>query len=308
MSRTIAGFVEPVKGAGVGPAHPALRLGLPTVLAVWDDPQVQPEAAMKEPRFARGHIAITGASAGIGLGIAQRFARPGNALSLVARRRPLLDSLADEVRGKGARVFVGESDMADLDRATDWVDAAETALGPIDVLVVNAGIQLVGPALSFTDADSERQLRINVMAPLRLARKVAPGMLARGQGTIVINSSLSAITHAPQMADYSATKACVAAFFETLGAELRGTGVHVVALYPGPVATDLEKAAREKLADSLLARSIPTGTPEGLAAALEQAIEKREPRLIYPKVYGATRFARAASQWLTYRFAPRARS
>ena len=146
------------------------------------------------------------------------------------------------------------------------------------------------------------------MSPLRIARKVASDMVARGRGTIVIVSSLSAITHTPQMADYSASKAYVSAFFETLGAELRGTGVHVLTVYPGPVATDMEKAARARLEDDFFARSVPTGTPERLAELIETAIEKREPRVIYPKVYSATRFARATSQWLTYRFAPRSRS
>lgn len=263
---------------------------------------------MSTPRHARGHIAITGASAGIGLAIATHFARPGNALSLVARRRSLLETLATDVGSRGARAHVAEADMADLDQATGWVDGAVAANGPIDVLVLNAGIQKVGPALSLTDAESENLLRINVMAPLRLARKVAPAMLERGQGTIVIVSSLSAITNTPQMADYSASKSHVAAFFETLGAELRGSGVHVVTVYPGPVATEMEKAARQKLEDSLLTRSIPTGTPQGLATLIETAIERREPRIIYPKVYSATRYARATTQWLTYRFAPRSRS
>lgn len=263
---------------------------------------------MKEPRHVRGHVAITGASAGIGLAIAQRFARSGNGLSLVARRRSLLDSLAADCAARGARTFVEEADMADLEACTRWVGPAEAALGPIDVLVLNAGIQKVGPALSLSVEESEAQLRINVMAPLRLARLVAPAMVARGRGSIVIVSSLSAITHTPQMADYSGTKAHVAAFFETLNAELRGSGVHVLTVYPGPVATDMEKAARARLEDGLLQRSIPTGTPDELARLVERAIEKREERLVYPKVYSATRFARVTSQWLTYRFAPRSRS
>jgi short-subunit dehydrogenase len=262
---------------------------------------------MKERRHAKGHIAITGASAGIGLAIAKRFARPGNFLSLVARRRGLLESLATEAQQAGAKTFVAEADMADLEQATGWVDAAEQALGPIDVLVLNAGIQKVAPALALSVDDSEAQLRINVMAPLRQARLVAPRMVTRGQGTIVIVSSLAGLTHTPQMADYSATKAHVSAFFETLGAELKGTGVHVVTVYPGPVTTDMERAARDKLEDGFLQRNIPTGTPDELAGLLESAIERRDPRVVYPKVYGATRFARAASQWLTYRLAPRSK-
>ena len=255
-----------------------------------------------------GHIAVTGASAGIGMAIARSFAKKPNQLTVVARRRAPMEALAQDALAAGVPTFVAESDMADLEHCTDWVDEAESRQGPIDVLVLNAGVQKVGPALSFSVAESEAMLRINVMAPLRLARKVAPAMVARGRGTIVVVASLSGITYTPQMADYSASKAAVSAFFETLSVELKGTGVHVLTVYPGPVATDMEKAARANLEDGFLQRNIPTGTPEELALQVQSAILKEAPRLVYPKVYGAARFARVTTQWLTYRFAPRAKS
>jgi len=254
-----------------------------------------------------GHIAITGASAGIGLAIARAFSRPPNRLTLVARRRAPMEALAAEARAAGVDTFVAEADMADLERCTEWVDEAERRQGPIDVLVLNAGIQKVGPALSFSVEEAEAQLRINVMAPLRLARKVAPAMVARGQGSIVIVSSMSGITHTPQMADYSASKAAVGAFFETLGVELAGTGVHVLTVYPGPVSTDMETAARARLEDGFLQRNIPTGTPDELAELVCKGLEKRSPRLVYPRVYEAARYARVTSQWLTNRLAPKSR-
>ena len=254
-----------------------------------------------------GHIAVTGASAGIGLAIAKAFATPPNRLTLVARRRAPMEALATEARAAAVETVVAEADMADLERCTDWVDAAERVQGPIDVLVLNAGIQKVGPALSFSVEEAETQLRVNVMAPLRLARKVAPAMVLRGSGTIVIVASMSGITHTPQMADYSASKAAVSAFFETLGVELKGTGVHVLTVYPGPVSTDMETAARSRLEDGFLQRNIPTGTPEELAELIKSAILKQTPRVVYPRVYEAARFARVTSQWLTYRLAPKSR-
>jgi short-subunit dehydrogenase len=256
---------------------------------------------------SQGHVAVTGASAGIGLAIARAFAKPPNKLTLVARRRAPMEALAAEALGVGVPTYVAEADMNDLYQATAWVDEAEQRNGPIDVLVLNAGVQKVGPALSFSVEDSETQLRVNVMAPLRLARKVAPGMVARGRGTIVVVSSMSGIAYTPQMADYSASKAAVSAFFETLGVELEGTGVHVLTVYPGPVTTDLETAARAKLEDGFVQRNIPTGKPDELAELVQRAIEKRSPRLFYPRFYAAARFARVTSQWLTYRFAPRSR-
>jgi len=255
----------------------------------------------------QGHIAITGASAGIGHAIARSFIKPGNRLTLVARRRAPMEALAAQAEQAGVPTRVIEADMNDLEQATPWIDEAEAANGPIDVLVINAGIQRVGPALSFPVEDGEAQFRVNVLSPLRQARKVGPQMVARGQGTMVVIGSMSGITHTPRMADYSATKAAVGAFFETLRVELEGTGVHVLTVYPGPVETALEKAARARLEDGFLQRNIPLGTPEALAELVREGIQKKQARLIYPKVYGAARLARVASQWLTYRFAPRSK-
>lgn len=254
-----------------------------------------------------GHVAVTGASAGIGYAIARSFASPPNKLTLVARRRAPMEELAKEAEAAGVPSLVSEADMADLDRCTDWVAEAEQMHGPIDILVLNAGVQLVGPSLSFSVAETERMFRINVFAPLRLARLIAPRMVARGHGTIVVIASMSGMTYTPQMADYSGSKAAVSAFFETLRVELKGTGVHVLTVYPGPVATDLEKKARAALQEDFLSKAIPMGTPEGLAELVKTGIDKQTSRLFYPKFYGATRFARATSQWLTYRFAPRAK-
>lgn len=253
----------------------------------------------------RGHIAITGASAGIGQAIAKAFAVAPNKLTLVARRRAPMEALAAEV--PGVATHIAEADMSALEQAAAWVDDAVRANGPIDVLVLNAGVQLVGSALSFSVDESEAMFRTNVLAPLRLVRRVAPDMVARGRGTIVIISSMSAVTHTPNMADYSATKAAVSAFFETLRVELAGTGVHVVTVYPGPVATDMEKAARSNLQEGLLTRSIPMGSPDGLARLVKDAVRKQQGVLTYPRVYGAARVARWTSQWLTYRFAPKAK-
>jgi short-subunit dehydrogenase len=251
------------------------------------------------------HVAITGASAGIGEALARAWMRPGHALTLVARREGPMEALRSEAESRGARGQVFAADMADLERATGWIDAAEAGQGPIDVLVLNAGIQHVARALDLDDAAVEHQLRVNTMAPLRLARRVAPGMVARGRGTIVVVSSVAGLTHTPMMADYSASKAAVAAFFETLRVELQGTGVHIVTVYPGPVATAMERAARDRIGDGLLQRTLPTGQPEVLATRIVEAVERRLPRVVYPSFYELSRLARTASQWLTWKLAPR---
>lgn len=248
------------------------------------------------------HVAVTGASSGIGEAIARAFAAKGDRVTLVARRRERLEALAAEL---GGAAFVAPADMADRDASVGWIAAAEAAHGPIDVAVLNAGIQYVEPALGVDDAREEAIFAVNLAAPLRIARRVVPPMVARGAGAVVVVASVAGLVNTPGMAHYNASKAGVAAWFETLRDELRGTGVHVCTVYPGPVATPMERAARDKIGPNTAADRLPTGTPEALAALVVKAVAKRTPRIVYPRVYGAMRYARVTSQWFTSRFAPR---
>jgi len=255
--------------------------------------------------FSGKHVAITGASAGIGQAIARRVGRDGARVTLVARRQGELERLAAELEASGARCFIKVADMAVPEQMTAWVEEAEGALGPIDVAIANAGVQIVDAALSVSDEDAERQMAINTIAPLRLARRLGRDMAERGQGSLVIISSLVALTHTPGMADYAASKAAVSAWFETARVELAPRGVHVLSVYPGPVRTELERAAWDKLSASAWQRQVPTGEAEELADLIALAIDKRQDRLVYPKIYGVSRHVRSLSQWLTDRFAPR---
>jgi len=248
------------------------------------------------------HVAVTGASSGIGEAIARAYAAAGHRVTLVARRRDRLESIAGEL---GTRAHVAVADMADGEQAVGWLADAQEALGPIDVLVLNAGIQYVEPALGVDDDREAAILAVNLVAPLRIARRVVPGMLERGRGAVVIVSSIAGLVNTPRMAHYNATKAGVAAWFDTLRDELRDTPVDVCTVFPGPVATELEKRAREKIGPSAVADKLPMGTPEELAALIMKSVEKGRPSLIYPRPYNILRFARMTSQWFTSRFAPR---
>lgn len=247
------------------------------------------------------HFAITGASSGIGEAFARKFGVAGNKVTLVARREELLNKLAGELE---AETSLYKVDLGVLDNVCSWVDAAEAALGPIDVLINNAGVQWVEPTLNITTERAELLMRLNVMAPLRLIRRVAPGMIERGSGHIVNVASLAAVTFAPGMADYSASKAALAAASETLNSELKPKGVHVLTVYPGPVRTAMERAARDKFTASKSVDALPTGTVEELADKVAKALQSRQVRLIYPGVYGITRHVRGFSQWVTNSFGP----
>ncbi len=242
------------------------------------------------------HIAITGASSGIGEALARAFALPGHKLSLVARRMELLEALAADASCPAVCYRV---DLSQLETCCDWVDQAEEAHGPIDVLINNAGIQHVASALLLEDGPREAMMRVNLLAPQRLIRRVAPGMVERGSGTIVNVSSVAGIIPPPWMADYSASKAGLAAASETLRVELKGTGVNVLTVYPGPVRTPMETAARTRFVDSMLVDRVPTGSASTLAARVLKAVRKRKARLIYPGIYSLGRHFRILGQWVT---------
>ncbi len=249
------------------------------------------------------HIAITGASSGIGASIARELARHGHALTLVARREDRLLALADEVAP--AKVHVVAWDLGDVARADGWIADAERALGPIDVLVNNAGVQIVAPTASVDAGAGEALFAVDLLAPLRLTLAVLPKMIARGAGTIVDVASMAALAPTPGMTHYNAAKAGLAAASESLRGELRGTGVHVVTVYPGIIAsTEMAQAAMAKFEDSKLLSSFPRGTEQELARLVRVAIEKRKPRVIYPRSGALSRWFPGATRWLMDRYTP----
>lgn len=228
------------------------------------------------------HILLTGASSGIGEAYARAFAARGHKLTLVARRRPLLDKLADELGKAGASTFVIEQDLGKLDAVANVVAKAEAALGPVDVLINNAGVQLVGATSELSVTDHEQMLAVDLLAPLRLTRAVLPGMLLRKSGMIVDVASMAAIAPTPGMTYYNASKAGLAAASEALRGELRGTGVHVLTVYPGIIAeTALAQASIEKYGANALVTALG-GKLDTLAKLTVRAVERRKARLIYP--------------------------
>jgi short-subunit dehydrogenase len=253
------------------------------------------------------HIAITGASSGIGAALAKEFAAPGAKLTLVARRLPLLEALAETLRAKGAEVRLVQHDLSVPARAADWIGAAEEAFGPLEVLINNAGAQVVA-ATATTDVErAEQTVLLNLLTPLRLTRAVLPGMLQRKRGCIVDVSSLAGIAPTPGMTWYNAGKGGLGAASEALRGELRGSGVHVVTVYPGPVSSDMAHAAVAAFEGGLAAR-IPMGDAATLARLVRRAVQKRRARVIYPAPYALARWFPISTRWLMDRFSPKPRA
>jgi len=251
------------------------------------------------------HVAITGASSGIGAALARELAKRGDAITLVARRRKLLDELAGSL-GTGAQVAV--ADLADVERCCDWIAPAEAALGPVDVLINNAGSTLVRRFVDTALEDADRLLRLDLIAPLRLTRTVLPGMIARGHGTIVDICSAAAFAALLGTTYYAAAKAGLAAASEVLRGELRGTGVHVVTVYPGPVRTAMSAQAFDSYGDSWTKHLVAEASPEKLARRIRVAIERRRPRVMFPASYAVVRHMPDTARWVLDRLSPPIRS
>lgn len=247
------------------------------------------------------HAVITGASSGIGAALARELSAHGIAVTLVARRRALLDALADELPGPA---HVAVCDLADLAAATDWLTEAAGELGPIDMLVNNAGLQVIGRTAEIDVARGEQSMAINLLAPLRLIRAVLPGMLQRGRGAIVNVASLAALAPTPRMAYYNASKAGIAAASESLRGELLDGPIDVVTVYPGIIETAMGKAGLAAYRQHWSLALQPRGTEAELARRMRRAVERGEARVIYPGVYRMARWLPGITRLIMDRFTP----
>jgi hypothetical protein len=182
-----------------------------------------------------GTALVTGASSGIGLELAKLFARDGYDLVLVARRIERLEALGGELAQRhGIRCRAIGADLADPAAPAAVFRQLEAESVGVDIIVNNAGFGALGP-FATTDLETVRRMvEVNVAALTQLTRLFLPGMLARRRGRILNVASTAGFAPGPLMAIYYATKAYVISFSEALAEELRGSGVSVTVLCPGP--------------------------------------------------------------------------
>ncbi len=204
---------------------------------------------------------VTGASSGLGRGIAARLAGKGMSLVLTGRNEAGLRETAAQIRKASPRVGV-EIVTADLSGPTG-VDALLEHVGnrPVEVLVNNAGFGSYGP---FAEGDVEREtneVAVDVLAVLALSRAFFPGMIARGSGGILNVASTIAFQPAPFQAVYGACKAFVLSFSQALWAEARGSGVAVTALCPGPTRTGFVDALGADVGHTAIYRRLADPEP-----------------------------------------------
>lgn len=187
---------------------------------------------------ARPLAVVTGATAGIGRELARAAADDGYDV-VVAAEDDRVDEVARELRGRGAAAHDVRADLATAEGCEALVAAVEGLGRPVDALLLNAGIGISG---AFVEARSvEDQLRVvelDVGHPVRVAHRLLPAMVARGEGHVLITSSIVATVAAPYQATYSGSKAFLQSFAHGLRHELRDTGVTVTALQPGGTDTE----------------------------------------------------------------------
>ncbi|HEY7233369.1 MAG TPA: SDR family oxidoreductase [Gemmatimonadaceae bacterium] len=189
---------------------------------------------MSAAPLAGRRAVITGASRGIGLAIASTLAAAGARLTLLARDARSLEKLAATLGAQPIPCDVGNA--AAVDRA---VAAIQSSGGAPDILVNNAGLFRPAPVDATTPDALAAALEVNLIAPFRLVRAFLPAMLERGRGDIVSIGSVADHTTFPENAAYGASKHGLRALHDVMRAELRGTGVRVTLISPGPVDTSL---------------------------------------------------------------------
>jgi NAD(P)-dependent dehydrogenase (short-subunit alcohol dehydrogenase family) len=245
-------------------------------------------------------IVVTGAAGAIGAAITRALAakHPDAHLALVDLAAP---AVAAEL---GARASTWRWDLSRPDELEARWAALTDAHGAPDVLVNCAGIMDVRSLTGMPWAAGQRVLDVDFTSPMRLMHLAAPAMIARGAGAIVNVSSMAGRVPLRGCTFYGGAKAGMAMASEIAHLELAPAGVRVVTVYPGPVASALEAGARAQLPPTLLSRVLPTGDARAIAAMIVRAIDRGEPRVVYPALYALADRAIGVASWVTRRFSP----
>jgi NAD(P)-dependent dehydrogenase (short-subunit alcohol dehydrogenase family) len=231
----------------------------------------------KDPRSLTGKVvAITGGGRGIGRATALALAREGARVAVGDLDREAAERVAAEIGPAGLGLPL---DVTDHPAFTAFLDEVEQQLGPLDVLVNNAGIMPVTPLVAESPESISRQLEINLSAVIHGTQEAMKRMVPRGSGHIVQLASLAGRAGFPYLATYCATKHGVVGLSEAVRMEMRGTGVEVSVVMPGIVRTELATG----LAD---ARGVKTVLPEDVAGEIVGALRKPRFDVFVPKSTG----------------------
>jgi short-subunit dehydrogenase len=230
---------------------------------------------MKRVSVAEKVIAITGGARGIGLATATLLHGLGAKVAIGD-----IDRSAVKEAGNGLGLMVARRlDVTDRRYFTDFLDAVEDRLGPVDVLVNNAGVIAVGSAVDEADAVTQRVLDVNIYGVILGTKLAAKRMLSRGHGHIINIASLGSVLPAEGIATYCATKHAVLGYTDSVRLENHGAGVHFSAILPTLTNTEMIAGAGH-------AKGFKNAEPDDVARAVANVIVKPKPHVFVPRSFG----------------------
>ena len=251
---------------------------------------------------------ITGASSGIGADLARGFAAAGATVGICARREDRLAGVLEDCRAHAPDSRMWVVDLSRLDEVAAFAARADDELGGIDVLVNNAGIPKRRHVSSLSIDEVDAVMAINYLSPIRLTLALLPRLLERGGGHIVNVSSIAARLGPPRETAYSASKAALTAFSESMAVDLWGTGVQVHVVNPGIIDTELFHLPDndESLADldALPASEVTSAVIEALGSgALEIYVPAWFADIVAGKFQDPRAFLEGSAAWTAERVA-----
>ena len=217
--------------------------------------------------FANQVAVITGASSGIGWAVAKELAGRGCHVGLIARRRELLQTLANDIIAAGGKAAFAVADVGDRAQALAAFAQLREQLGPVDLLFANSGVGLPTPLEPLDTAQVELMFRVNTLGVVYAIEGVLPEMLQRGRGHLAAVSSLAAYKGLPGESAYCASKAAVNVYLEGLRIQLRKRGIAVTTVCPGFIATPMTAVNEFKMPWLM--------TAEKAAQKIVRALERR---------------------------------
>jgi short-subunit dehydrogenase len=236
---------------------------------------------------------VTGASSGIGRALALRLAREGARVALVARRQDRLDALAAEIAAAGGQAVVLPCDVSDRAQVFATAQQALERLGPIDLLVNNAGYGHHRRFLEWDVDDMERVMRVNYVGTLYWTKALLPQMVERRRGWIVFMASLAGRIGVPEESAYVASKFALVGLSEALSIELEDDGVHVLTVCPAIIRTEF-------FDDEALARMPPVSKrtmlePDVLVDDVVKALARGKHQITVPSRLAVAYLVKAAA-------------
>ena len=244
--------------------------------------------------FAGRVAVITGASSGLGWALARTLAAEGCKVGLVARRREQLSDLAGQIDKSGGTTALAVADVAERAQTVAAIHDIAARLGPVDLLIANAGIGAPTTVEPFNVGDIDKMFRVNVLGVVYSVEAVLPQMIQRRRGHIAAISSLAAYKGLPGESGYTSSKAAVNVFMDGLRIQLRSKGIAVTTICPGFVKTPMTEVNEFKMPWLL--------TAEEAARRIVRALKRKAKVYNFPwQMALLMKLARWAPDWLLER-------